>query len=165
MEEDKEEAMSFKDLGNPSKIQAEAIPHALEGKDLIELTLTGFSKTGALLFPFAVPFRFSTTILHLCPLPNKIGDGASTPDHHLSLIDREKKQDQEAQHPSTHAIADRRSAITEPDSLNQTQTTVEPDHPSPITPSPTIDPRHRRSRHETESDEKKERKDREGRES
>ncbi|CAL5372813.1 unnamed protein product [Camellia sinensis] len=66
MEEDKEEVKSFKDLGvcdqlieacdnlgwkHPSKIQAEAIPHALEGKDLIGLAQTGSGKTGA----FAVP--------------------------------------------------------------------------------------------------------------
>jgi len=66
MEEDKEEAMSFKDLGaceklveacdylgwkNPSKIQVEAIPHALEGKDLIGLALIGSGKTGAFALP------------------------------------------------------------------------------------------------------------------
>ena len=66
MEEDREEAMSFKDLGvceklveacdclgwkNPSKIQAEAIPHALKGKDLIGLALTATSKTGAFDLP------------------------------------------------------------------------------------------------------------------
>ncbi|MFS8014567.1 putative RNA helicase [Helianthus anomalus] len=52
MEEEREEVKSFKELGtvdelieacdslgwkNPSKIQADAIPHALEGKDLIGL--------------------------------------------------------------------------------------------------------------------------------
>ncbi|KAK9991884.1 hypothetical protein SO802_026869 [Lithocarpus litseifolius] len=35
----------------PSKIQAEAIPHALEGKDLIGLALTGSGKTGAFALP------------------------------------------------------------------------------------------------------------------
>ena len=66
MEEDREEAMSFKDLGvceklveacdylgwkNTSKIQVEAIPHALEGKDLIGLALIGSGKTGAFALP------------------------------------------------------------------------------------------------------------------
>ena len=66
MEEDREEVMIFKDLGacekmveaceylgwkNPSKIQAEAIPHALERKDLIGLALTNSSKTGAFALP------------------------------------------------------------------------------------------------------------------
>ncbi|XP_019233431.1 PREDICTED: DEAD-box ATP-dependent RNA helicase 10-like isoform X2 [Nicotiana attenuata] len=66
MEESKEEAKSFKELGvsdqlieacdnlgwkTPSKIQAEAIPHAFEGKDLIGLAQTGSGKTGA----FAIP--------------------------------------------------------------------------------------------------------------
>ena len=66
MEGDGEEGKSFKDLGlceqlleacdrmnwkYPSKIQAEAIPHALEGKDLIGLALTGSGKTGAFALP------------------------------------------------------------------------------------------------------------------
>lgn len=66
MEESKEEMKSFKELGvcdqlveacdnlgwkNPSKIQAEAMPHAFEGKDLIGLAQTGSGKTGA----FAIP--------------------------------------------------------------------------------------------------------------
>lgn len=66
MEESKEEMKSFKELGVsdqlieacdslgwkiPSKIQAEAIPHAFEGKDLIGLAQTGSGKTGA----FAIP--------------------------------------------------------------------------------------------------------------
>ncbi|KVH93090.1 DNA/RNA helicase, DEAD/DEAH box type, N-terminal [Cynara cardunculus var. scolymus] len=64
--EDKEETKTFKELGvvdqlieacdslgwkNPSKIQAEAIPHALEGKDLIGLAQTGSGKTGAFALP------------------------------------------------------------------------------------------------------------------
>ncbi|KAD6794422.1 hypothetical protein E3N88_05318 [Mikania micrantha] len=66
MEEEKEEVKSFKELGvvdhlieacdslgwkHPSKIQAEAIPHALEGKDLIGLAQTGSGKTGAFALP------------------------------------------------------------------------------------------------------------------
>ncbi|KAI3698796.1 hypothetical protein L2E82_42624 [Cichorium intybus] len=66
MEDDKEEVKSFKELGvveklieacdclgwkNPSKIQAEAIPHALEGKDLIGLAQTGSGKTRAFALP------------------------------------------------------------------------------------------------------------------
>ncbi|XP_060200967.1 DEAD-box ATP-dependent RNA helicase 10-like [Lycium barbarum] len=66
MEESKEEMKSFKELGvcdqlieacdnlgwkTPSKIQAEAMPHAFEGKDLIGLAQTGSGKTGA----FAIP--------------------------------------------------------------------------------------------------------------
>ncbi|KAL6994291.1 DEAD-box ATP-dependent RNA helicase 10, partial [Sarracenia purpurea var. burkii] len=66
MAEDKEEIKSFEGLGvcdqlveacdnlgwkHPSKIQAEAIPHALEGKDLIGLAQTGSGKTGAFALP------------------------------------------------------------------------------------------------------------------
>ncbi|KAG8640822.1 hypothetical protein MANES_13G086300v8 [Manihot esculenta] len=66
MAEEKEEVKTFKDLGiceqlleacddlgwkNPTKIQAEAIPHALEGKDLIGLAQTGSGKTGAFALP------------------------------------------------------------------------------------------------------------------
>ncbi|KAI3506094.1 hypothetical protein L1887_28450 [Cichorium endivia] len=66
MEDDKEEVKSFKELGvveklieacdslgwkNPSKIQAEAISHALEGKDLIGLAQMGSGKTGAFALP------------------------------------------------------------------------------------------------------------------
>ncbi|XP_017627336.1 DEAD-box ATP-dependent RNA helicase 10-like isoform X2 [Gossypium arboreum] len=65
-EEEKEEIKSFKDLGlcdelveacdslgwkTPTKIQVEAIPHALEGKDLIGLAQTGSGKTGAFALP------------------------------------------------------------------------------------------------------------------
>ncbi|KAL5582518.1 hypothetical protein UlMin_014960 [Ulmus minor] len=60
------EVKTFKDLGicdelieacdklgwkTPSKIQAEAIPHALDGKDLIGLAQTGSGKTGAFALP------------------------------------------------------------------------------------------------------------------
>ncbi|KAK9131731.1 hypothetical protein Scep_011259 [Stephania cephalantha] len=66
MEESEEVVKSFKDLGlseqlveacenlgwaSPSKIQAEAIPYALEGKDLIGLAQTGSGKTGAFALP------------------------------------------------------------------------------------------------------------------
>ncbi|KAG8642513.1 DEAD-box ATP-dependent RNA helicase 10 isoform X2 [Manihot esculenta] len=66
MAEEKEEVKTFKDLGiceqlsdacddlgwkNPTKIQVEAIPHALEGKDLIGLAQTGSGKTGAFALP------------------------------------------------------------------------------------------------------------------
>ncbi|KAJ0098832.1 hypothetical protein Patl1_20841 [Pistacia atlantica] len=66
MAEEIEEVKSFKELGlrdelveacdnlgwkSPSKIQAEAIPHALEGKDLIGLAQTGSGKTGAFALP------------------------------------------------------------------------------------------------------------------
>ncbi|GAB2294267.1 DEAD-box ATP-dependent RNA helicase 10 [Dionaea muscipula] len=65
-EEDKNEVQSFKELGIcdelveacedlgwkvPSKIQVEAIPHALEGKDVIGLAQTGSGKTGAFALP------------------------------------------------------------------------------------------------------------------
>ncbi|XP_058072071.1 DEAD-box ATP-dependent RNA helicase 10 isoform X2 [Magnolia sinica] len=64
--EDNEEITTFKGLGvcnelveacerlgwkNPSMIQAKAIPHALEGKDLIGLAQTGSGKTGAFALP------------------------------------------------------------------------------------------------------------------
>lgn len=66
MGDENQEKASFKDLGvcdqlleacdnlgwkTPTKIQIEAIPHALEGKDLIGLAQTGSGKTGA----FAIP--------------------------------------------------------------------------------------------------------------
>ncbi|KAK9291205.1 hypothetical protein L1049_009393 [Liquidambar formosana] len=66
MADDIEEVNSFKGLGicdqlveacenlgwkTPSKIQVEAIPHALEGKDLIGLAQTGSGKTGAFALP------------------------------------------------------------------------------------------------------------------
>ncbi|XP_038876108.1 DEAD-box ATP-dependent RNA helicase 10 [Benincasa hispida] len=67
MEQDSEEEVkTFQSLGiceqlveaceslgwkSPSKIQAEAIPHALEGKDLIGLAQTGSGKTGAFALP------------------------------------------------------------------------------------------------------------------
>lgn len=65
-EENHEEVMSFKELGvsealaeaceklgwsTPTKIQADAIPHALEGKDIIGLAQTGSGKTGAFALP------------------------------------------------------------------------------------------------------------------
>ncbi|XP_045772655.1 probable ATP-dependent RNA helicase DDX47 [Maniola jurtina] len=65
-EENVEETVTFKDLGivdilceactelkwkNPSKIQKEAIPVALQGKDIIGLAETGSGKTGAFALP------------------------------------------------------------------------------------------------------------------
>ncbi|XVE52788.1 hypothetical protein DITRI_Ditri02bG0151800 [Diplodiscus trichospermus] len=65
-EDEKENIKSFKDLGlcdelieacdslgwkTPTRIQVEAIPHALEGKDLIGLAQTGSGKTGAFALP------------------------------------------------------------------------------------------------------------------
>ncbi|KAK8692825.1 hypothetical protein V6N13_070432 [Hibiscus sabdariffa] len=65
-DEAKEEITSFKDLGlcdelveacdsfgwkNPTKIQVEAVPHALKGKDLIAHAQTGSGKTGAFALP------------------------------------------------------------------------------------------------------------------
>ncbi|KAF6136844.1 hypothetical protein GIB67_043233 [Kingdonia uniflora] len=46
-------AMACESLGwkNPSKIQLEAIPHALQGNDLIGLAQTGSGKTGAFALP------------------------------------------------------------------------------------------------------------------
>ncbi|GKV29335.1 hypothetical protein SLEP1_g38270 [Rubroshorea leprosula] len=73
--EEKEEIKSFKALGlcdelveaceslgwkTPTKIQIEAIPHALEGKDLIGLAQTGSGKTGA----FALPILQSLLDYH-----------------------------------------------------------------------------------------------------
>ncbi|KAL9240105.1 hypothetical protein vseg_014363 [Gypsophila vaccaria] len=65
-EENHEELKSFNELGvcdalveactalhwdSPTKIQAEAIPHALQGKDIIGLAQTGSGKTGAFALP------------------------------------------------------------------------------------------------------------------
>ncbi|GMJ15028.1 RNA HELICASE10 [Hibiscus trionum] len=65
-DEAKKEIKSFKDLGlcdelveacdslgwkTPTKIQVEAVPHALEGKDLIAHAQTGSGKTGAFALP------------------------------------------------------------------------------------------------------------------
>ncbi|CAA0840885.1 DEAD-box ATP-dependent RNA helicase 10 [Striga hermonthica] len=82
MAEDKGDK-SFKDLGvneqladacdnlgwkNPTKIQAEAIPLALEGKDIIGLAQTGSGKTGAFAIPilqalFEAPQAFFACVL------------------------------------------------------------------------------------------------------
>ncbi|PWA85007.1 DEAD-box ATP-dependent RNA helicase 10 [Artemisia annua] len=66
MEEVNEEVKTFEELGlvpelieacdnlgwkHPSKIQSDAIPHALQGKDLIGLAQTGSGKTGAFALP------------------------------------------------------------------------------------------------------------------
>ncbi|KAL5061978.1 hypothetical protein RYX36_023715 [Vicia faba] len=66
MEEENKEIKSFKDLGlndslveaceklgwkNPLKIQVEAIPQALQGKDVIGISQTGSGKTGAFVLP------------------------------------------------------------------------------------------------------------------
>lgn len=74
-EENREEVKSFKELGvceplveacgklgweAPTKIQAEAIPHALEGKDIIGLAQTGSGKTGAFALPIIQALLDST---------------------------------------------------------------------------------------------------------
>ncbi|KAK8638477.1 hypothetical protein V6N13_136899 [Hibiscus sabdariffa] len=74
-EEEKEKIKSFKDIGlcdelvaacdslgwkAPTKIQVEAIPHALQGKDLIGLAQTGSGKTGA----FALPIMHALLECH-----------------------------------------------------------------------------------------------------
>nr|XP_023890162.1 DEAD-box ATP-dependent RNA helicase 10-like [Quercus suber]XP_023890163.1 DEAD-box ATP-dependent RNA helicase 10-like [Quercus suber]XP_023890164.1 DEAD-box ATP-dependent RNA helicase 10-like [Quercus suber]POE63878.1 dead-box atp-dependent rna helicase 10 [Quercus suber] len=79
MEEDK----NFKDLGIceqlaeacdnlgwkiPTKIQAEAIPHALEGKDLIGLAQTGSGKTGAFALPILQSLLESPQAFFACVL-------------------------------------------------------------------------------------------------
>ncbi|XP_059666696.1 DEAD-box ATP-dependent RNA helicase 10-like [Cornus florida] len=81
MAEDAEEVKSFKDLGvceqlveacdtlgwkNPSKIQAEAIPHALEGKDLIGLAQTGSGKTGAFALPILQALLETPQVFFAC---------------------------------------------------------------------------------------------------
>lgn len=87
MEENNEEVKSFKSLGiceqlveacenlgwkNPSKIQAEAIPHALEGKDLIGLAQTGSGKTGAFALPILQALLDSPQPFFACVLsPNR----------------------------------------------------------------------------------------------
>ncbi|KAJ0514583.1 putative RNA helicase [Helianthus annuus] len=83
MEEEREEVKSFKELGivdelieacdslgwkNPSKIQAEAIPHALEGKDLIGLAQTGSGKTGAFALPIIQALLVAKQAFFACVL-------------------------------------------------------------------------------------------------
>ncbi|KAF5772694.1 putative RNA helicase [Helianthus annuus] len=83
MEEEREELKSFKELGivdelieacdslgwkNPSKIQAEAIPHALEGKDLIGLAQTGSGKTGAFALPIIQALLVAKQAFFACVL-------------------------------------------------------------------------------------------------
>uniref|UniRef100_F6H9R1 DEAD-box ATP-dependent RNA helicase 10 n=1 Tax=Vitis vinifera TaxID=29760 RepID=F6H9R1_VITVI len=83
MAEDNKEVKSFKDLGiceqlveacenlgwkTPSKIQAEAIPHALEGKDLIGLAQTGSGKTGAFALPILQALLDTPQVLFACVL-------------------------------------------------------------------------------------------------
>ncbi|XP_009603499.1 DEAD-box ATP-dependent RNA helicase 10-like isoform X3 [Nicotiana tomentosiformis] len=83
MEESKEEAKSFKELGvsdqlieacdnlgwkTPSKIQVEAIPHAFEGKDLIGLAQTGSGKTGAFAIPILQALLDSPHAFYACVL-------------------------------------------------------------------------------------------------
>lgn len=93
MEEENKEMKSFKDLGlpeslveacekmgwkTPLKIQIEAIPPALEGKDLIGLAETGSGKTGA----FALP------ILHAlleAPRPNHFFACVMSPTRELAI--------------------------------------------------------------------------------
>nr|KYP39612.1 DEAD-box ATP-dependent RNA helicase 10 [Cajanus cajan] len=93
MEEENEEIKTFKDLGlaeslveaceklgwkNPLKIQIEAIPLALEGKDVIGLAQTGSGKTGA----FALP------ILHAlleAPRPNNFFACVLSPTRELAI--------------------------------------------------------------------------------
>ncbi|CAO2148870.1 unnamed protein product [Urochloa humidicola] len=45
------EACDLMGWKEPTRIQAEAIPHALQGKDLIALAQTGSGKTGAFALP------------------------------------------------------------------------------------------------------------------
>lgn len=81
--EEGNEVTSFKGLGiceqlveacdnlgwkNPSKIQAEAIPHALQGKDLIGLAQTGSGKTGAFALPILQALLDSPQAFFACVL-------------------------------------------------------------------------------------------------
>ncbi|PON71063.1 DEAD-box ATP-dependent RNA helicase [Parasponia andersonii] len=82
-EENEEVVTTFKALGicdqlveacdklgwkNPSKIQAEAIPHALDGKDLIGLAQTGSGKTGAFALPILQALLESPQAFFACVL-------------------------------------------------------------------------------------------------
>ncbi|KAB1226374.1 DEAD-box ATP-dependent RNA helicase 10 [Morella rubra] len=83
MAEDVPVDKTFKDLGvcdqlveaceslgwkNPSKIQAEAIPHALDGNDLIGLAQTGSGKTGAFALPILQALLESPQAFFACVL-------------------------------------------------------------------------------------------------
>ncbi|EXB87881.1 DEAD-box ATP-dependent RNA helicase 10 [Morus notabilis] len=82
-EEREEEKKTFRELGvreelavacdklgwrNASKIQAEAIPHALDGKDLIGLAQTGSGKTGAFALPILQALLDSPQAFFACVL-------------------------------------------------------------------------------------------------
>ncbi|XP_030533218.1 DEAD-box ATP-dependent RNA helicase 10 [Rhodamnia argentea] len=83
MTEEKEEVKTFKELGiceqlleacetlgwkNPTKIQVEALPHALEGKDMIGLAQTGSGKTGAFALPILQALLDSPQAFFACVL-------------------------------------------------------------------------------------------------
>ncbi|XP_030457077.1 DEAD-box ATP-dependent RNA helicase 10-like isoform X1 [Syzygium oleosum] len=83
MAEETEEVKTFKELGiceqlleacdtlgwkNPTKIQVEAIPHALEGKDMIGLAQTGSGKTGAFALPILQALLDSPQAFFACVL-------------------------------------------------------------------------------------------------
>ncbi|KAL3742208.1 hypothetical protein ACJRO7_017656 [Eucalyptus globulus] len=83
MAEEKEEVKTFKELGiceqlleacetlgwkNPTKIQVEAMPHALEGKDMIGLAQTGSGKTGAFALPILQALLDSPQAFFACVL-------------------------------------------------------------------------------------------------
>lgn len=83
MEEGQEEGKTFRELGireelavacdklgwkKASKIQAEAIPHALDGRDLIGLAQTGSGKTGAFALPILQALLDSPQPVFACVL-------------------------------------------------------------------------------------------------
>lgn len=83
MAEEKEEVKTFKELGiceqlleacetlgwkNPTKIQVEAMPHALKGKDMIGLAQTGSGKTGAFALPILQALLDSPQAFFACVL-------------------------------------------------------------------------------------------------
>ncbi|KAI6704091.1 hypothetical protein NL676_013227 [Syzygium grande] len=80
---EEKEVKTFKELGiceqlleacetlgwkNPTKIQVEAIPHALEGKDMIGLAQTGSGKTGAFALPILQALLDSPQAFFTCVL-------------------------------------------------------------------------------------------------
>lgn len=73
-------ALREKNYLNPSPIQSQAIPHLLEGKDLIGVAQTGTGKTAA----FALPILHLLTAHPVTPSPRRVRALILTPTRELA---------------------------------------------------------------------------------